>query len=66
MRISRGGVEAFYTELGGLYSEDDHRFWPQDAKHERRRTAADIYVYFNNDPEGHAIRDAERLRLLLR
>jgi uncharacterized protein YecE (DUF72 family) len=27
---------------------------------------ADTYVYFNNDPDGHAIRDAERLRQLLR
>jgi uncharacterized protein YecE (DUF72 family) len=26
---------------------------------------ADAYVYFNNDPEGHALRDAERLRRLL-
>jgi uncharacterized protein YecE (DUF72 family) len=25
----------------------------------------DTYVYFNNDPEGHAIRDAERLRKIL-
>jgi uncharacterized protein YecE (DUF72 family) len=27
---------------------------------------ADAYVYFNNDPEGHAVRDATRLRDLLR
>ena len=26
---------------------------------------ADTYVYFNNDPEGHAIRDAERFRAML-
>jgi len=25
----------------------------------------DAYVYFNNDPEGHAIRDAERLGQML-
>ncbi|MEH1970325.1 hypothetical protein [Nostoc sp.] len=25
----------------------------------------DIYVYFNNDPDGHAIRDAQRLYSLL-
>lgn len=26
---------------------------------------ADVYVYFNNDPEGHAIRDSKRLYALL-
>jgi uncharacterized protein YecE (DUF72 family) len=25
----------------------------------------DVYVYFNNDPDGHAIRDAEKLYILL-
>jgi uncharacterized protein YecE (DUF72 family) len=25
----------------------------------------DVYVYFNNGPEGHAIHDAQRLRALL-
>ena len=25
----------------------------------------DVYVYFNNDPDGHAIRDAQRLRAML-
>ena len=25
----------------------------------------DVYIYFNNDPEGHAIRDAKRLRTLI-
>jgi uncharacterized protein YecE (DUF72 family) len=24
-----------------------------------------VYVYFNNDPDGHAIRDANRLSTLL-
>jgi uncharacterized protein YecE (DUF72 family) len=36
---------------------------------ERIRTfldrGVDAYVYFNNDPDGHAIRDAERLRAML-
>src|SRR5439155_14165236 len=27
---------------------------------------ADAYVYFNNDPEGHAVRDAKRLQEMLR
>jgi uncharacterized protein YecE (DUF72 family) len=25
----------------------------------------DVYVYFNNDPDGHAIRDAQKLYILL-
>jgi uncharacterized protein YecE (DUF72 family) len=29
------------------------------------RQGADVYVYFNNDPEGHAVRDAQRLRAML-
>jgi len=29
------------------------------------RDSVDTYVYFNNDPEGHAIRDAERLGIML-
>jgi uncharacterized protein YecE (DUF72 family) len=27
---------------------------------------ADVYVYFNNDPDGHALRDAIRLRCMVR
>jgi uncharacterized protein YecE (DUF72 family) len=30
-----------------------------------RQTGKEVYVYFNNDREGHAVRDAERMRLLL-
>lgn len=26
---------------------------------------ADVYVYFNNDTDGHAVRDAQRLRQML-
>jgi uncharacterized protein YecE (DUF72 family) len=36
-----------------------------DRIHTFRDTGADSYVYFNNDPDGHAVRDAERLRNLL-
>lgn len=25
----------------------------------------DVYVYFNNDPDGHALRDAQKLYILL-
>jgi uncharacterized protein YecE (DUF72 family) len=51
-------------QRGTGYTDDELAGW---ARHIRsfRDQQADIYVYFNNDPEGHAIRDAERLRLLL-
>jgi uncharacterized protein YecE (DUF72 family) len=46
------------------FSDDELGFWA------KRLSAADpesrdTYVYFNNDPQGHAIRDALRLRDLL-
>ncbi len=30
-----------------------------------RRAGKEVYLYFNNDREGHAVRDALRLRALL-
>ena len=55
----------FHGGLYGIgYTEGELAFWA-----ERIRAAADaggdVYAYFNNDPEGHAIRDAERLRAML-
>ncbi|HET7638438.1 MAG TPA: DUF72 domain-containing protein, partial [Ktedonobacteraceae bacterium] len=49
---------------GTGFSDDELGLWA------KRLTSAaaevhDIYVYFNNDPEGHAILDALRLRELL-
>jgi uncharacterized protein YecE (DUF72 family) len=54
----------------GSYSDDDLRWWADrirewsapDAFHPHGR---DIYGYFNNDGEGHAVRNAWRLRELL-
>jgi uncharacterized protein YecE (DUF72 family) len=56
------------TSIGG--SLPTPRDWPELGLWEKRLTSAaaedhDTYVYFNNDPEGHAIRDALRLRELL-
>jgi uncharacterized protein YecE (DUF72 family) len=49
---------------GTGFADDELTFWARrltdDAKADR-----EAYVYFNNDPEGHAINDAFRLRELL-
>ncbi len=46
------------------YSDEELSSW---AAHIRGFIAQgiDVYVYFNNDPEGHAIRDSKRLSTLL-
>jgi len=46
------------------YSDEELSTW---AAHIRSFLAQgiDVYVYFNNDPEGHAIRDSKRLYALL-
>ena len=46
---------------GGRYSDATLTAWAEwcAAAHEARRS---VYVYFNNDSEGHAPRDAVRLR----
>jgi uncharacterized protein YecE (DUF72 family) len=45
----------------GSYSDDDLRWWA-DRVREWEATGRDVYVYFNNDGEGHAVRNAETLR----
>jgi uncharacterized protein YecE (DUF72 family) len=49
---------------GTGFGDEELRFWA-----ERMTTMAaagrDVYAYFNNDPDGHAIADAQRLRSLL-
>jgi uncharacterized protein YecE (DUF72 family) len=49
---------------GGSYSDDELRWWAERVR-EWERTGHDVYVYFNNDGEGHAVRNAETLRALL-
>ncbi len=46
------------------FGDDELREWAERLR-EYLRAGADAYVYFNNDPEGHAVRDAARLRSLL-
>jgi uncharacterized protein YecE (DUF72 family) len=48
----------------GSYSDDDLRWWA-DRVREWEATGRDVYVYFNNDGEGHAVRNALTLRHLV-
>ena len=48
----------------GSYGEADLRWWA-DRIGEWSAGARDVFVYFNNDGHGHAVRDAEGLRRLV-
>jgi uncharacterized protein YecE (DUF72 family) len=48
----------------GSYPEQDLRWWA-DRIREWSGGGRDVYVYFNNDGHGHAVRDAEALRRLV-
>ena len=48
----------------GSYSSADLRWWA-DRVGEWSAEGRDVYVYFNNDGHGHAVRNAEELRGLL-
>ena len=47
----------------GSYPDADLRWWA-DRIGEWARDGRDVYVYFNNDGHGHAVRNAEALRAL--
>ncbi|HKG52048.1 MAG TPA: DUF72 domain-containing protein [Actinomycetales bacterium] len=49
---------------GGSYPDDDLRWWA-DRVREWEGAGKDVYVYFNNDGEGNAVRNAWTLRHLL-
>lgn len=49
----------------GQFGEDELRPWARRVR-ALARSGMDVYVYFNNDRGGHAVRDAMRLRGLLR
>ena len=49
---------------GGSYSEDDLRWWA-DRIREWKSSGRDVFVYFNNDGCGYAVRNAERLKELM-
>lgn len=48
----------------GSYSEEDLAWW-SDRLREWERSGREVYAYFNNDGDGHAVRNARRLRGLL-
>ena len=48
----------------GSYSEDDLAWWAQRCR-EWDAQGRDVFVYFNNDGEGHAVRNAWTLKSLL-
>lgn len=50
---------------GGGFTDDQLRAWAGRVR-ALRRAGKETFVYFNNDREGHAVRDAERLGLLLK
>lgn len=55
----------FHAGLHGIgYSGDELRFWA-DRIASYRQHGATVYAYFNNDLEGHALRDARTLMDLL-
>lgn len=58
MYIRFHGTESTY---GGSYSDDALRSWAGRIKTWQSQSKA-VYVYFNNDPEGHAVKNAITLR----
>jgi uncharacterized protein YecE (DUF72 family) len=49
---------------GGSYDDNDLAWWAARLR-EWQGADKDVYVYFNNDGYGHAVRNAQRLRQLL-
>jgi uncharacterized protein YecE (DUF72 family) len=49
---------------GGSYADDDLRWWAARIE-EWQRQDRDVFVYFNNDGHGHAVRNALTLKRLL-
>jgi uncharacterized protein YecE (DUF72 family) len=48
----------------GSYPDEDLRWWAGRIG-EWSASGRDVFVYFNNDGHGHAVRNAERLRDLV-
>ncbi len=48
---------------GGSYSDEDLRWWAARIA-EWQGAGRDVYVYFNNDGHGNAVRNADTLRLI--
>jgi uncharacterized protein YecE (DUF72 family) len=61
VRIHGSDREHLYA---GSYSDADLRWWA-DRIREWDRAGQDVFVYFNNDGEANAVRNARTLRALL-
>jgi len=61
VRLHGPDAEQLY---GGSYSDADLRWWA-DRIHEWQVQGRGVWAYFNNDWEGNAVRNAERLRELI-
>jgi uncharacterized protein YecE (DUF72 family) len=61
VRMHGPDLERMYA---GSYSDDALRWWA-DRIDEWRRSERDVFVYFNNDGEGNAVRNALHLKELL-
>jgi uncharacterized protein YecE (DUF72 family) len=61
VRLHGPDAEHLYA---GSYPEDDLRWWAERIG-EWTTQGRDVYAYFNNDGEGHAVRNAETLRAFL-
>ena len=57
-------IRLHYGSTGWGFTDDELTAW---QRHIRRflNGGADVYAYFNNDPGGHALTDADRLRQML-
>jgi uncharacterized protein YecE (DUF72 family) len=71
--ILRATAEFVYVRLhgpdpqhldAGSYSDTDRRWWAERIR-EWDRQRRDVYVYFNNDAQGNAVRNADTLNRLL-
>lgn len=57
------GPDTHYL-YGGSYSDDDLRWWA-DRIREWQTMGKEVFVYFNNDGEGNAVRNADTLAAFL-
>ena len=66
VRITAGWtyVRMHHGEAGVGYRDAELRSWAGRIRSFLEQ-GIDTFVYFNNDPDGHAVRDAERLRAML-
>jgi uncharacterized protein YecE (DUF72 family) len=57
------GPDPWYL-YAGSYSDHDLRWW-RDRVREWAAQGRDVFVYFNNDGEGNAVRNAATLRWIV-